>query len=127
MDTNPPAKKYGLLFPIAAAAGLLTPAAGKIDHAAIQPAAVTPGASLEYGAYLWPLCTECHSSNLAGTLQKNGWTQDDFIRAMQTSILPDGKQIGQAMRKKAFSELSDTELTALWLYMNSLPQQSSGK
>jgi cytochrome c553 len=121
VDAGYPEQDIGLLFPIARALGLLTPAAEQIDHDTMQPAAPMPGATVEYGGYLWPLCNECHSSKLISNLQKDDWTQEDFIRAMQTGFKPDSDQFGKTMSSKIFSELTDMELSALWLFMQTLP------
>jgi mono/diheme cytochrome c family protein len=110
---------YALLHigPIIAAApavGLFTPATELINHNAPRPADPLPGATIEYGKYLSAICFKCHSSNLAGNLAE--WKQDDFIRALQTGVRPNGKQFGPAMPLKTYGELNDVELTALWLY-----------
>jgi mono/diheme cytochrome c family protein len=119
VDTDSLATDYGPIIPIAPAVGLFTPAAELIDHGAPRPADPSPGATIEYGKYLFAICTECHSANLASKLGK--WTQEDFIRAVRTSVLPNGKQIGPAMSSKTFGEMSDVELIALWLYLQSTP------
>lgn len=116
VDAEFPALHVGPVTPLAPAFGFYTPAAETIDHTAPRPADPAPGASVEYGQYLSVLCSECHGASLANKLKD--WNQDDFTRAMHTGILPDGKKIGPAMTSKTFTELNDTELTALWLYLN---------
>lgn len=115
VDAVYPAMRLGPIKPIARALGLLIPAAERIDHSAPRPAEPVPGATLEYGTYLSGLCTHCHSRNFGGKLSK--WTQADFIRAIQTGVLPNGKRLGSTMSARTFSELNDLELTALWLYV----------
>lgn len=117
VDLDYPAMRLGPIVPIAPAVGLFTPAAELIDHDASRPADPAPGATIEYGRYLSALCTGCHGTSLAGKLEK--WKQDDFIRAIQTGVLPDGKQISPAMSSKTFGEMNDMELAALWLYLQS--------
>ncbi len=117
-----PAMSFGALMPIAPALGIMTPMAETIDHSAPRPAGPVPGATKEYGAYLAALCTHCHSRNFGSKLAT--WQPADFIRAVQTGVLPNGKQIGKAMPLKTYSEMKDTELTALWLYVQSLPAKS---
>jgi len=119
IDADYPETRFGPIVPIAPAVGLLTPAAELIAHGAPHPADPVPGATIEYGRYLSALCTECHGQNLASKLGK--WTQEDFIRAVRTGVLPNGKQIGPAMSSKTFGEMSDVELIALWLYLQSTP------
>ncbi len=123
VDSDYPAMHLGPIIPIAPAVGLFTPAAERIDHGAPRPADPAPGATKEYGRYLFALCTECHTTNLAGKLEK--WKQEDFVRALRTGVLPDGKHLGAAMSPKTFGEMNDTELTALWLYLQSLPAAKS--
>lgn len=125
IDSDLPEMRLGPILPIAPALGLLTPAAELIDHNAPRLADPVPGATIEYGKYLSAICFECHSIRLAGNLEN--WKQDDFIRAFQTGVLPNRKQLGPAMPLKNFSEMNDTELTALWLYLQSLPSSKSQK
>jgi len=113
-DSDYPAMRFGPIVPIAPAIGLSTPAAELIDHGAPRPADPAPGATIEYGKYLSVLCTGCHGTSLAGKLEK--WKQDDFVRAVQTGVLPNGKKLGPAMSSKTFGEMNDMELAALWLY-----------
>jgi mono/diheme cytochrome c family protein len=125
VDSDYPAMRFGSVFPIALAVGLFTPAAELIDHGAPRPADPVPGATKEYGRYLSALCTECHGTNLAGKLGK--WKQEDFIRAVRTGVLPDGKQLRSAMSSKTYGEMNDTELAALWLYLQGLPPVKAQK
>ncbi len=125
VDSDYPALRFGPLVPIAPAVGLLTPAAELIDHGAPRPADQMPGATAEYGRYLSALCFECHNTNLAGKLKS--WKQEDFTRAVRTGVLPNGKQLGPAMSPKTYGEMSDVELTALWLYLQSTPSATSKK
>lgn len=117
VDTDYPALHYGLVVPVAPAIGLFTPAAELIDQNAPHPSDPEPAASVDYGRYLFTICSECHSTNLASALEK--WNQEDFIRAVRTGALPNGKQLPAAMSPKIFGEMNDTELNALWLYLQS--------
>lgn len=114
VDTNVSEMQLGPVFPIVPAIGIFTPAAELIPHNAPRPAGPTAGATVEYGSYLSGICSECHGNSIARRLGK--WNQDDFIRTFHSGILPDGKKLGPTMSSKSFSELSDLELTALWLY-----------
>ena len=126
VSSNLPEMRFGAMLPVASALGLWTPAAEKIDPNAPYPAEPVPGTTLEYGQYLSPVCTECHKAKNIGRAVEE-WSQEDFIRAMQAGVLPDGKLISPAMRKKTFSELNNTELSALWLYFRSLQPSESQK
>ncbi len=120
VDTNYPGMNDGPILPIVAAAGLLPPAATKIDHTVLHSAGPTSDATVEYGAYLSTICTACHGNSI-GNVVKN-WKQDEFIHTFQTGVLPDGKQFGPTMSSNIFREMTDEELTALWLHFtNSKP------
>jgi mono/diheme cytochrome c family protein len=122
VDSSLPGMKIGPILPFAPAFGYLVPAAERIDHDAPHPDAPVPGATVEYGSYLSIICTECHSPNLGKTLET--WGQEDFFRMLQTGNLPNGGQLGSGM--PVYSEMNDTELTALWLYFQTagVPQKS---
>lgn len=118
VDSDYPSMHIGPLFAIATAVGLFTPAAELIDHGAPRPVDPPRGITKEYGRYLSVLCTHCHSENFGGKLGK--WTQDDFVRAVRTGVLPDGKKMGKAMSLPSYGEMNDIELAALWLYLQNL-------
>jgi hypothetical protein len=121
VDSQPQAMHLGSVVPIAPAVGLFTPAAELIDHNATRPVDPVPGATVEYGKYLFTICSECHGSNLADKLEN--WNQDEFMRTVQTGVLPNGRHLPAAMSPKLFGELNNTELSALWLYLqNSLAE-----
>lgn len=125
VDTSFPEMRYGPLVPIVSEVGLFTPAAEQINHGAPRPAEAAPGATKEYGGYLSAICAGCHGKSIARVLEK--WNQEDFIRAFQTGVLPNGKHLGPTMSSKTFSEMNDMELTALWLYFQSSPPVLSQK
>ena len=108
----------GPVAPLAPAIGFLTPPAELINHSEQRPADPVAGATIEYGRYMFTICSECHGNNLANNLE--GWTQGDFIQVVRTGVLPNGRQLPGAMTPKTFGEMNDTELTALWLYLQSL-------
>jgi mono/diheme cytochrome c family protein len=117
VDTNYLEKHYGPIVPVISNIGLFTPAAEKIDHNASRPAYPAPGATVEYGQYLSAVCIACHG-DLIRNVVKN-WKQDEFIHTFQTGVLSDGKPFGPTMSSSTFSEMTDTELNALWLYFTS--------
>lgn len=117
-DSDYPALHIGPIVAAAPAVGLFTPAAERIDHNVLRPADPVPGATIEYGGYLSAICSQCHGESIPNKLEN--WTQEDFIRAFHTGVLPSGKQLGKTMSSKTFRELNDMELTALWLYFTSV-------
>ena len=114
IDTNYPEMAYGPILPVLSNIGLLTPAAEKINHSAPRPADPTPGATVEYGAYLSAVCSACHGNSIGYTVNK--WEQAEFVRTFQTGVLSNGRPFGPTMSSNTFREMTDTELTALWLY-----------
>jgi mono/diheme cytochrome c family protein len=125
VDLDFPELRIGPVSALAPVVGLFTPAAELIDHRAPRPADPVPGATLEYGKYLSAICAECHGASLADKLEN--WKQEDFIRALRTGVLPDGKPLSPAMPLKTFGEMDDMELTALWLYLQSSPTVNAGQ
>jgi hypothetical protein len=110
--------RYGPLVPLTRAVGLLPPAVERINDDLSRPANPTPDATVEYGKYLSAICTACHSTGLAAKVA--GWSQEEFIRAMKTGALPDGRALTPAMPLSTYGQMNEMELTALWLYLQSL-------
>lgn len=126
----------------AGAFGNLLPAE-RIDHAASRPFAPRVGPTAEYGAYIVALggCRTCHGQNLAGgkdsdpaappapNLTPGGelsfWREADFAKLLRHGTTPSGRQLSRFMPWQALSHLNDEELRALWLYLQSLPAQTS--
>ena len=118
VDSDYPEMRLGPVVPIAPALALFPPAAELIDHDAPRPVDPVPASSIKYGQYLFAICAECHGAKLADELEN--WKQEDFDRAVQAGILPDGRQLPAAMSSKNFGEMNEMELTALWLYLTSM-------
>lgn len=120
VDTSYPEMIDGPILPIVAAIGLLLPAATKIDHSVLHSSNLTPDATVEYGKYLSVVCISCHGNSVGNSVTT--WKQDEFIQTFQTGVLPNGKQFGPTMSSTTFREMTDIELSALWLYFtNSRP------
>jgi mono/diheme cytochrome c family protein len=117
-----------------------------IDHAR-APAAMHVGieVSPEYGRYLASTCTGCHNPSLSGGKISEGppkwpaaanltpgpgsavagWSEGDFIRVIRTAVAPDGRTVDPVM-PRAFAQMSDVELKALWAYLRTLPPAPTG-
>jgi mono/diheme cytochrome c family protein len=110
----------------------------KVDHHAPHVAAMTPSATPEYGRYVAQSCTGCHGEHFAGghvpgtppsfpdarNITPAGigkWSKADFYAALRTGKRPDGSDLNTFMPWKAFATLSDTELDALWAYLQTVP------
>ena len=115
-----------------------------IEHDAPRPVAPEPGVTVEYGEYLAYTCALCHSPNFNGqTVQIDGppvlstnltpggelhfWSEEDFVATMRTGITPSGHQLKGEMPWKYLGQMTDDELKAVWLYLQSLPALEQGK
>ncbi len=118
-----------------------------IDVAGQRPAVPVPAPSVEYGKHLAYVggCVGCHGEDLAGgpipgfppdwppaaNLTRDlegfgGRTQADFAQTLRTGIKKDGTQMNnEYMPWRSASQMYDDEITALWLYMQSLPAKKS--
>lgn len=115
----------------------------QIDHAKPHPGGPSASVTPAYGRYLVDTssCRLCHGQELAGhpdaQYSRNAppltpdsafgrWSREDFIRMMRTGMTPDGRKIDpELMVWDLIGELNDDELTAMWLYLRSLPPKSS--
>jgi mono/diheme cytochrome c family protein len=111
----------------------LLPAA-VIDHSEPPPEKPEAGVTLEYGRYLANVCAVCHGENLAGGVQLGigsnlttggelgNWTEAEFIQTLRTGFKPDGTKLDPMMMPyPLIGQMTDEELRAIWLYLNSLP------
>lgn len=113
-----------------------------VDHQAPHPGGPPPGVTVEYGRYLIRVasCRACHGEELAGHPNQaysrhapplaagsrvSLWTAQDFIRAMRTGDAPGGYKISpEYMNLEYTAQLTDDELTAMWMYLKSLPARA---
>jgi hypothetical protein len=49
------------------------------------------------------------------------WSSDDIVRAIQTGVRPDGRQLAPIMPYEAFSRLTKEDAYAIAAYLKSLP------
>lgn len=126
-------------------AGKIKLAAEVIDHAKVQPHEAVPGVTVDYGRYLVANCTGCHGANLSGGKIDIGppdwppaanltphasarlakWSEADFVNAIRTARRPDGSEINPIM-PRALAQLNDTEIKALWAYLQTIPAAATG-
>jgi mono/diheme cytochrome c family protein len=115
-----------------------------IDHDAARPVAPEPAVNAEYGRYLAVICTACHGDTLNGrTLREGGevyialnltpggelaaWSEEDFFAAMRTGLTPSGRVLNVRMPWKYLGQMTDDELRAVWIYLQSLPPLPQGE
>ena len=148
IDNEMPKTDLGPLGRVMLALGQLPPEIEpnviSIDHNAPRPVAPQPGVTVEYGKYLARTCALCHGPNFNGqTVQLDGppiltpnltlggelgfWSEEDFIATLRTGVTPGGKQLRSEMPWKYFGQMTDDELKAVWLYLESLPALGQGK
>ena len=115
-------------------------AADVLDHNAPLISAPERDSTAAYGEYLVNTsdCRNCHGPDLAGAqspepgspyspnLTPAGvltiWTTDDFIETMHTGVTPYGRQLDpDFMPYEYYSRMNDQDLTAIFLYLQSLP------
>jgi mono/diheme cytochrome c family protein len=111
-----------------------------INHTAPRPVAAKPGATAEYGDYLVKVggCRTCHGKELSGGKDPNPaaplgpnltpggdiakWSEADFLKAMRTGARPTSAPMTEFMPWKDIGKMSDDELKAVWLYLQSQPK-----
>ena len=107
-----------------------------IDHTGPRPVAPAAGVTVAYGDYLVKTfgCATCHSKDLSGGKDPNPaappapnltpggelkiWTEADFITAVRT-------RVGEFMPWKDMDKMTDDEVKAVWLYLQSLPAKET--
>jgi mono/diheme cytochrome c family protein len=147
VDNEVPEPALGALAKILFGAGLLLDplAAELIDHDAPFAQAPAPGATAEYGSYLVSIgfCQLCHGADLTGgkldSLSKNApnltrrgiagrWSEEQFVGALRFGVTPEGDQLDpEDMPWDIFTGMSDEDLHAIWLYIQSLPTGESAR
>ena len=112
-----------------------------INHDSPRPVAPQPGITKEYGQYLTYVCTQCHGENFNGqTMEREGlvpnltpggevafWSEEQFMATLRTGVTPSGHKLNEYMPWKYFGQMTDDELRAVWMYLQSLPALEQGK
>jgi mono/diheme cytochrome c family protein len=137
--------KLGPIARMLVATGKMKLSADVIDHANVRPQQVAAGVTQEFGRYLAVGCVGCHGPNYSGGKIEIGppdwppaanltphadariakWNESDFINAIRTAKRPDGSEVNPVM-PRAFGNMNDVELKALWLFLKSLPPVVTG-
>lgn len=126
--------------------GYIKDAAARIDHTLPPSAPVPEGVTVAHGEYLASMCQGCHGAGLAGgrvpgsppdwppaaNLTPGEGTAlalypdaDSLIAMFRSGRRPDGSAV-KVMPFESLSEMSDTDLRALHLYLKSLPPRPHG-
>lgn len=111
--------------------------ASQIDHEAARPPSPEAGVTVEYGRYLAGVCSVCHGDSLSGGEVPSGdrvsapditqdgapgsWTDEQFLVALRSGMTPDGTLLDpRFMPWNRFNAMTDDELGAIWLYLQTL-------
>jgi mono/diheme cytochrome c family protein len=136
VDNDLPGVTAGLLGRLSIVIEPFTLQASLIDHAVPPPPAPEPGVTAEYGEYLAFNCRTCHGDDMGGEAYDLGgggnltpggavgnWTAEQFIQTIRTRVTPEGRQIDAEMAPlfRTIGSMTDDELTAIYLYIQSLP------
>jgi mono/diheme cytochrome c family protein len=131
-------KPFGMALIGAGVFGKIMPAE-EIDHQAARPEVIEPGVTHAYGDYLvrTAQCRTCHGPDLAGGKDPDpnappapdltssgklaGWSEEEFTTTLRTGRTPDGRLLNLSMPWKYIGQMTDEELKAIWLYLQSLP------
>lgn len=138
--------KFGPVFTFVLAFDSSALVAFNVDHEkahAFEPPNSAPTA--EFGEHIVQVCRGCHGQRLSGgkiqgdpnmpiianiTPHETGlkdWTETDFIRAMREGKHKDGRVLSGYMPWKAYEQMSDAELKAIWAYLRIVPAVEKGK
>lgn len=138
IDREFPDQKLGVLGTVLSDLGKLDLLpAEMIDHNRQLVKEVKAEVSIDFGKYLSVGCQGCHRSNMKGgdpiapgfpvvadispTGHLANWTEAQFINTLRTGNTPEGKVLNPGeMPWKMTAAYTDTELKALFLYLNSL-------
>lgn len=126
--------------------GFIQDAAARIDHTLPPSSPVPEGVTVAHGEYVANMCQGCHGAGLAGGRVPGSppdWPSaanltpgegtaltlypdaDSMIAMFRTGRRPDGTAV-KVMPFESLSEISDTDLRALHLYLKSLPPRPRG-
>ena len=123
------------------AAGVLPVMPVEVVSHQLQVSAPERAVSVDYGEYLVNTndCRVCHGSDLAGgehpdptfslitpNLTPGGevgfWSEAQFIETIRTGVTPSGHEFNEHMPWQTYRLFTDDELTAIYLYLQSLPK-----
>lgn len=148
VDNQLPESQIGPLARVLTVAGALPLfSAEPIDHTAPRPDVVPSGPTAAYGGYITTVggCIDCHGARFAGGRvpgtgpevppaanltpggELNGWSSEDFRRAMREGMTPGGRQISTEMPWPQMGQMTDEELEAVWQYLKTLPPRKFGE
>jgi mono/diheme cytochrome c family protein len=148
VDNQVPERTFGPIATMLIATGKMELPAARLPHDIMQ-ARVPPetAVSLEFGEHITAVCAGCHGLDFAGgpidgdpswpeaaNLTPHpdglaGWTADDFKRALREGVSRDGSALREPMTYVLpyAQEITDVELEAMFLYLQSLEPLPTGQ
>jgi cytochrome c1 len=143
VDNVLPKSELGPLGRAMLVAGLLPPEmipAEMIDHSAPSCFESPADGTLEFGEYLASFCSACHGQDFSGSPNPLGeeftqspmnltpggvmgdWSEAEFINTLRTGIAPDDYKLDpEEMPWQTIAKATDSQLKALWRYLQILP------
>jgi len=134
-------QQFTPLAKILSAAGILDRFPVESVSHEIHITAPAAAVSVEYGEYLVNThdCRVCHGPQLNGgpfpnptitlispNLTPGGelgfWTEEQFVETIRTGVTPSGHQFNEHMPWEQFKLLTDDELNAIFVYLQSVPK-----
>ena len=127
--------------------GAIKDAAEKINHNLPPPSPVPVGATVAHGSYVARMCIGCHGDGFSGGRIPGSppdWapaanltpgdrsamarydTPEKFAAMMRTGKRPDGSTVSSVMPFDALKGLNDTDLAAIYAFLNTLPARPFG-
>jgi mono/diheme cytochrome c family protein len=149
VDATIPPPSLGPLGKVLMATGKLPLSAELVEDHRANHAMRPPqtAATVEFGGHLAGVCAGCHRAELNGGMNPAGppdwppaanltptnahmttWTYAQFDTVMRTGKRPDGTELQNPMSLVVpyAAKMTDTEMRALWLYLQSLESQPDG-
>lgn len=144
VDMEWPEPEFAPLGKILIGAGIMGDVieAETIDHNAMRPSAPSEGVTAAYGDYLTRVsgCRICHGEDLTGDPNPPNpeappvpglvagsevvfWSEADFMNTIRTGVTPGGHALSKSMPWKEFKNMTDDQLKAIWLYLESLSEE----
>ena len=119
--------------------------AERMDHAFKPPATVPVTVTREYGAYQARIggCQGCHGETLSGGKIPGAppewppaanitptvlaaYKEADFTTLLRTGVRPSGVKVNDAMPWRFAKDMTDDEIRAVWLYLQTVPKREFG-
>lgn len=146
VDNETPPISVGPLARALILAGEIKLSAELIDHEAERPITPPPGPTREYGKVLANVCSGCHGFTFSGgkipgappewpaarniTPDKatgiGTYTFEDFKRVLREGKRKNGDTLSEVMPYKLYKDMSEDDITALWLYLKTLEPKAAG-